>query len=216
MLGINNIQKTSMIYKNQKIDLIFNFKTIENLYYNLQTWGYETKNPLTFIENFCNKKYKDKREYYLLLSSFLNGSIEEEEVINIIDNNKLDELLINLLAVIISEIKTDDIFEKDKDTEEEENIKDSSIDDEKNFIYFWDNSYYIAKIVLKMTDEEFYNTTPKILYTLQKIDREYKKNIILERDIEIQKAKIKSSDIDTGSNKKKEKVVMCKSFRDLL
>ena len=56
MLGINNIQKTSMIYKNQKIDLIFNFKTIENLYYNLQTWGYETKNPLTFIENFCNKK----------------------------------------------------------------------------------------------------------------------------------------------------------------
>ena len=121
--------------------------------------------------------------------------------------------MLDMFFLVSIEIKEEDIFDKEEDDSEEE-VDENSNDDIKEFIKFWNANYYAAIYQLNMSEEKFLNSSPREIRTLMKLHKNFLKGIILDRDIDIAKAKNKANEnyIDNG---KVEKVQKVSRMRDL-
>lgn len=194
-------------YENELYKLKFTFKFLKNLYNMMNV------NSLSYIKDFLNCKDEEMKSYCIpILYSMLDGNIEYVKLIDII--KKLDnEFIFDMLFLVSIEIKEEDIFDKEEDDSEEE-VDENSNDDIKEFIKFWNANYYAAIYQLNMSEEKFLNSSPREIRTLMRLHKNFLKGIILDRDIDIAKAKNKANEnyIDNG---KVEKVQKVSRMRDL-
>lgn len=195
-------------YENKIYKLKFTFRFLKNLYNMVNV------NPLTYVRNFLNSNNLEESKNYCIsiLYSMLNGRIEYEKLITIV--KELDnEFLLDMLFLVSIEIKEEDIFDKEDPNNSSDD--DSSDDDIKEFIKFWDINYYVSIYQLNMNEEEFLDSTPREIRTLTKLHKNFLKGIILDRDIDIAKAKNKASEEYIFHKGKVEKVQKVSRMRDL-
>lgn len=188
-------------------ELSFNFRFLKNLYSLLKQSG-TNSSPIKFIDDFI--KAEDKEGYYIdILYCMLNGEINLEDLQEIIGQVK-ESLFPVLYTLIVVEWRVEDIFENEEN-DNLESEEDENIDYEKEFVRFWDSNYYNAIYQLHMNEDEFLNCSPRKLGTLNRLHTEYYKNIILQRDIAMQKARNEVSE----DNRDNEKVERCSRMRDI-
>lgn len=194
-------------YENELYKLKFTFKFLKNLYNMINV------NSLTYIKEFLNCKDEEIKSYCIpILYSMLDGKVDYEKIINIA--NELDnEFILDMLFLVSIEIKEEDIFDKEEDDSEEE-IDENSNDDIKEFIKFWNANYYAAIYQLNMSEEKFLNSSPREIRTIMRLHKNFLKGIILDRDIDIAKAKNKANE-NYIDNRKVEKVQKVSRMRDL-
>lgn len=194
-------------YNNESYKLKFTFKFLKNLYNMMNV------NPLSYIKDFLNCKDENMKNYCIpILYSMLNGNIQYEKVIDITKELN-NEFILDMLFLVSIEIKEEDIFDKEEDDSEEEHDENSN-EDIKEFIKFWDANYYAAIYQLNMSEEKFLNSSPREIRTLMKLHKNFLKGIILDRDIDIVKAKNKANE-NYIYNGKVEKVQKVSRMRDL-
>lgn len=172
-------------YETYKLE--YNFRFLKNLFILLD------QNPFEYLNNFLEEKDEDKKkQYYInIIYCMLNGKIEITKLIDIV-NNLDDTLLYSLLSMIVIEMNEENIFEKEENTAEDKGNKEN--DTTQEFLKMWDFNYYVATVQLKMTKEEFLNSSPREIRTLTHLHRDFLKNIILERDIDLEKARNKAKE----------------------
>ena len=197
-------EKAKLNINIESIDLEFkfDFRTIENLYYALKEELicrriniFKKITPLDLLEEM-----EEYNESYLILMLHATSNaiytIEEIEILlkELDIKEKLDIYLILKNIVIHSLIFIDKQEEKDNNTVEEKSIK---IDFEK-----WFNHYFVMAIdKLKMSLDEFYNSTPaQIKERVHRVNVD-KKNRYISAYCEIIDAKV-----NTENNSKLKKV----------
>lgn len=205
MLG--NKYELEIKYNNESYKLKFTFKFLKNLYSMMNV------NPLSYIKDFLNCKDEEMKKYCIpILYSMLDGKIKYKKIIDIA--NELDnEFMLDMFFLVSIEIKEEDIFDKEEDDSEEEHDENSN-EDIKEFIKFWDANYYAAIYQLNMSEEKFLNSSPREIRTLMRLHKNFLKGIILDRDIDIAKAKNKANE-NYIYNGKVEKVQKVSRMRDL-
>jgi hypothetical protein len=186
MLGDNYLLELSI--NDEERELKFDFRFLRNLN-SLLRESNSNCSPIDYIDNFI--KAEDKEKYYIdILYCMLNGEISLEDLQEIIEKVK-ENLFPVLFMLIVTEWRVEDIFENEENDSEEEAEKESN---ENEFLRFWDSNYYNAIYQLNMTEEEFLNSSPREIGTLNKLNAEYYKNIILQRDMVIQNTRKKANE----------------------
>ena len=196
ILKINNID----------VNVIINFKTLENLYHFLKddylrgVIAIDCNDPFKFIEKidsennilnyvsvliFCIADWKIK------LSDIAEGLLKFEE-------NEFNELVKILKITIINQLL---FIEKSEKVNKKSEIKDSEYSFEDYFNYF----YITATRTLNYSLEEFYNLTPAKLKQIININNDNKKNLLLSVAADIVSAIFKDS-----KNTKKDEVIIVK------
>lgn len=181
-------------YNDKNVELLLNMQSIKNLYTLTNT------HPFKVLQNLIyGGKEGEERDTLLgqVVYSLSNGEITIEDIYNYvvnIDKEEKEELIKGISTLICAElfmeIEEEDSAEdkKNTNTKEENSSKDKEEDITKEiqkFIELWDYYYYIATVVLKKTEEEFYKFTPRELKTLEALDSRYKREILIKTYIDI-------------------------------
>lgn len=201
MLGEKYCLKLSIDNKVKK--LICNFRFIKNLNELLVS----TNNELSAID-YLNKFIldKDTDNYSIdIIFCMLNGHISLSELQGVISGINIKELSDKLRIAILNELSKENIFNLEKEESEVEEEESSF----KKFNRFWNSNYFLATVILKMKYKEFLESSPREIQTLGKLHGDYLKNIILARDVEISRVRVKAN--------KEEHVekIKCKRLRDI-
>lgn len=165
---LTNINTFKLTIDDIEIYIIFNFKTLENLY-NLildktinEKFNIGDITPFDFIEKL-DKEDNKINNLSILLSCMCEGKLDIYRIKNVIgkfDNNSLYELLKMTKWKIKEQILFDDQDEKSNkenlDLQKETYTKNTIKDFEDYFNYF----YIIATTVLNYSIDEFYKATP--------------------------------------------------------
>lgn len=182
-------------YNDKNVELLLNMQSIKNLYTLTNT------HPFKVLQNLIyGGKEEEERDTLLgqVVYSLSNGEITIEDIYNYVVNiDKAEkEELIEGISILVGtelsmEIAEEDSTEdkKDNNTNKEQDRskdkEDDTIKEIQKFIELWDYYYYIATVVLKKTEEEFYKLTPRELKTLEALDSRYKREILIKTYIDI-------------------------------
>lgn len=167
--------------------LNLNMKTLKNIH---QLTGYS---PFEFIQDFICCDETELNQYLIqLVMALSNMDITLEKLVELItDENSIPlkeqiMLLINYEMVAEIEQKTD-FAEIDHQSEPFEKDK------VQNWIRWFNYFYYFARYQLKMSEESFYESTPRELKTLESLHKDFEKNILLGAYVEVMKSHQESS-----------------------
>lgn len=207
----------NICYGDKNVELLLNMQSIKNLYTLTNT------HPFKVLQNLIyGGKEEEERDTLLgqVVYSLSNGEITIEDIYNYvvnIDKEEKEELIKGISTLICAElfmeIEDEDSIEDKKNTNAKEqnsskDKEDDTIKEIQKFIELWDYYYYIATVVLKKTEEEFYKFTPRELKTLEALDSRYKREILIKTYIDINTPRGKEADITTDK-------VYVDSFADL-
>ena len=183
------IDKYSFTIKldDKELNLRLNFMALKNLY---KLTG---ESPLQWLSDFLGGdddvetiKYKCIELIYCML----NGDISLFELGELVSTENIIAIFNGLAKAIELELRAEVIKDKDDNY--------SSDEEEEDKIYLWNiffnNSYYTAIYELGKSESEFLDMSIRELKTLDYFRREYKKNILLDTYITIQKSKNKSDE----------------------
>lgn len=193
-------------YDNKDRELCFNFRTIKNIFTLTQ------ENPFDFLQKFI--KAEDKSEVMLvILYCMLDAKVSLEEINTTIlsDINIKTQILLELINLINLEINGEIIEETSSEdslnNNNDKNTETTKIDMIKIFEGWWNYNYYIATIQLKMSQEDFYNSSLREIKTLDKLNFDYNKNVLLDTYLTVVKAQNNSNNSASinqkDSNKRK-------------
>ena len=167
-----------MICDKYSVDLEINKKKFElkvNFEFLKNLYDLTGRNPLIYLEELIKEFKNDTDHLSRVLYALLNGEVSIKDInFYLIDNIETkNTLYFELLRLIDS------------------------------FISYFNYSYFTATQKLNMSEEEFYNTSPRILKTLDELNKDYKKDIFIEAYIDIVKAENKSRGEDKPKVRKK-------------
>lgn len=183
------------------IELNCNFRFIKNLY------NYLEENPIKWLFNWIETMNDDGTEIIIQCMSSKLCNFK-----NLLKND-IDKA--NILIGLAS------LIEKFFKTNNDENSNKNNIDDidkkEFNFENWWNRWYFIGTKILNMSEEEFLNSSCYEISTLESLNMEYKKSILIGAYVDILKAQNKA---DKGNNKNNNSKTVNKNnnvrIRDLL
>lgn len=200
----------NICYGEKNVELLLNMQSIKNLYTLTNT------HPFKVLQNLIyGGKEGEERDTLLgqVVYSLSNGEITIEDIYNYvvnIDKEEKEELIKGISTLICAElfmeIEDEDSIEDKKNTNAKEqnsskDKEDDTIKEIQKFIELWDYYYYIATVVLKKTEEDFYKLTPRELKTLEALDSRYKREILIKTYIDINTPRENNeSDITTDKN----------------
>lgn len=185
------IDKYSFIIKldGKELKLRLNFRALKNLY------KLTNESPLQWLSDFLGGNDDVEIVKYQcieLIYCMLDGDISLFTLGELVSTDNIIAIFNGLAKAIELELKGEII--KDKD----DNYSSDDDDEEEDKIYLWNiffnNSYYIAIYELGKSEDEFLDMSIRELKTLDYFRREYKKNILLDAYITIQKSKNKSDE----------------------
>ena len=187
--------------ENREISLKLNMKSLKNL-------GELTRrNPFKYLYDFIHEEDEDNKNKMLvnILLAFTDANLTVEDLPKILDQNKEMDYIISLLMVneIMCEIEEDRKSDSNDETEEEDEYKGY-----KNWCDVYNYYYYVATVQFHMSKEEFLDTTLRELKTLDKLNKDYLKNIIISYYIDVNTARNNSGkkEIETLKATKQNKV----------
>ena len=124
-----------------------------------------------------------------IMLAFTDANLTINDLPKILEQNQQMDYLISTIMVneLVCEIEED----KKVNSEDKEEIDD--IKAFKNWCDSYNYYYYVAISQLHMTKEQFLDTTLRELKTLDKINKDYLKNIIINYYIDVNTAKNESS-----------------------
>lgn len=161
-----------------------NFKFIRNLF------NYIEEDPIDYLNNINSSKDKIKIIIQCMSNGLYNLDFLQEEDFSAITKG-LEELI-----------------NKEFSFEVEEKIDKEDIKNKRNFNFksWWNKWYFIGTRILKMSEEEFLNSSVRELFEMEKLNNEYYKNILIGAYVDILKAKnnsiIKNNTISTKNNRR--------------
>ena len=196
ILKINNID----------VNVIINFKTLENLYHFLKddylrgVIAIDCNDPFKFIEKIDSEN-NILNYVSVLIFCMADGKIQLSDIAEGLlkfEENEFNELVKILKITIINQLL---FIEKSEKVNKKSEIKDSEYSFEDYFNYF----YITATRTLNYSLEEFYNLTPAKLKQIININNDNKKNLLLSVAAYIVSAIFKDS-----KNTKKDEVIIVK------
>ena len=167
ILKINNID----------VNVIINFKTLENLYHFLKddylrgVIAIDCNDPFKFIEKIDSEN-NILNYVSVLIFCMADGKIQLSDIAEGLlkfEENEFNELVKVLKITIINQLL---FIEKSEKVNKKSEIKDSEYSFEDYFNYF----YITATRTLNYSLEEFYNLTPAKLKQIISINNDNKKN----------------------------------------
>ena len=200
----------SIILKMNNIDVnvIINFKTLENLYHFLKddylrgVIAIDCNDPFKFIEKIDSENEIDVLNCVsVLIFCMADGKIQLSDIAEGLlkfEENEFNELVKVLKITIINQLL---FIEKSEKVNKKSEIKDSEYSFEDYFNYF----YITATRTLNYSLEEFYNLTPAKLKQIININNDNKKNLLLSVAADIVSAIFKDS-----KNTKQNEVIIAK------
>ena len=200
----------SIILKMNNIDVnvIINFKTLENLYHFLKddylrgVIAIDCNDPFKFIEKIDSENEIGVLNYVsVLIFCMADGKIQLSDIAEGLlkfEENEFNELVKVLKITIINQLL---FIEKSEKVNKKSEIKDSEYSFEDYFNYF----YITATRTLNYSLEEFYNLTPAKLKQIININNDNKKNLLLSVAADIVSAIFKDS-----KNTKQNEVIIAK------
>lgn len=164
-------------------------QTLKNIY---RLSGYS---PFEFIQNFIQCDEKELNQYLIQLVLCLsNMEISLENLVELITEDNAvylkDQLMILINHELVSEIEQN-MSDEDVQTE---SSKQKKI---QNWIQWFNYLYYVARCQLKMSEESFYESTPRELKTLESLHKNFEKNILLASYVDVMKSR---QDISTSKH----------------
>ena len=196
ILKINNID----------VNVIINFKTLENLYHFLKddylrgVIAIDCNDPFKFIEKIDSEN-NILNYVSVLIFCMADGKISFSDIKESFlefEENEFKELVKILKITMINQLL---FIEKSEKVNKKSEIKDSEYSFEDYFNYF----YITATRTLNYSLEEFYNLTPAKLKQIININNDNKKNLLLSVAADIVSAIFKDS-----KNTKKDEVIIVK------
>lgn len=196
ILKINNID----------VNVIINFKTLENLYHFLKddylrgVIAIDCNDPFKFIEKIDSEN-NILNYVSVLIFCMADGKIQLSDIAEGLlkfEENEFSELVKVLKITIINQLL---FIEKSEKVNKKSEIKDSEYSFEDYFNYF----YITATRTLNYSLEEFYNLTPAKLKQIININNDNKKNLLLSVAADIVSAIFKDS-----KNTKQNEVIIAK------
>lgn len=196
ILKINNID----------VNVIINFKTLENLYHFLKddylrgVIAIDCNDPFKFIEKIDSEN-NILNYVSVLIFCMADGKIQLSDIAEGLlkfEENEFSELVKVLKITIINQLL---FIEKSEKVNKKSEIKDSEHSFEDYFNYF----YITATRTLNYSLEEFYNLTPAKLKQIININNDNKKNLLLSVAADIVSAIFKDS-----KNTKQNEVIIAK------
>lgn len=196
ILKINNID----------VNVIINFKTLENLYHFLKddylrgVIAIDCNDPFKFIEKIDSEN-NILNYVSVLIFCMADGKIQLSDIAEGLlkfEENEFNELVKVLKITIIHQLL---FIEKSEKVNKKSEIKDSEYSFEDYFNYF----YITATRTLNYSLEEFYNLTPAKLKQIININNDNKKNLLLSVAADIVSAIFKDS-----KNTKQNEVIIAK------
>ena len=196
ILKINNID----------VNVIINFKTLENLYHFLKddylrgVIAIDCNDPFKFIEKIDSEN-NILNYVSVLIFCMADGKIQLSDIAEGLlkfEENEFNELVKVLKITIINQLL---FIEKSEKVNKKSEIKDSEYSFEDYFNYF----YITATRTLNYSLEEFYNLTPAKLKQIISINNDNKKNLLLSVAGDIVSAIFKDS-----KNTKQNEVIIAK------
>lgn len=191
MLGRN--YTFNIFYDDRDIEIEFTVRAIKNIF-DLVKYS-----PFQYLIEFLKLETDKEKEVYVaqILYCITDGKLDIFDVLNNLLNDKeiLDTIYNGLLTLInlelISEVK--EVVDEEEQEEEQEEIKEFSKQERnKSFIDWWNYFYYISKVQLHLTYEEMLNLTVRELKSLEILNKQYYKNILIDTYITITKNKTKA------------------------
>ncbi len=189
--------------ENREISLKLNMKSLKNL-------GELTRrNPFKYLYDFIHEKDEDNKNKMLvnILLAFTDANLTVEDLPKILDQNKEMDYLISMLMIneIMCEIEEDKKGNSKNEIDDEEENEDKRY---KNWCDTYNYYYYIATVQFHMSKEEFLDTTLRELKTLDKLNKDYLKNIIISYYIDVNTARNNSGkkEVETLKATKQNKV----------
>ena len=196
ILKINNID----------VNVIINFKTLENLYHFLKddylrgVIAIDCNDPFKFIEKIDSEN-NILNYVSVLIFCMADGKIQLSDIAEGLlkfEENEFNELVKVLKITIINQLL---FIEKSEKVNKKSEIKDSEYSFEDYFNYF----YITATRTLNYSLEEFYNLTPAKLKQIINMNNDNKKNLLLSVAADIVSAIFKDS-----KNTKQNEVIIAK------
>lgn len=196
ILKINNID----------VNVIINFKTLENLYHFLKddylrgVIAIDCNDPFKFIEKIDSEN-NILNYVSVLIFCMADGKIQLSDIAEGLlkfEENEFNELVKVLKITMINQLL---FIEKSEKVNKKSEIKDSEYSFEDYFNYF----YITATRTLNYSLEEFYNLTPAKLKQIININNDNKKNLLLSVAADIVSAIFKDS-----KNTKQNEVIIAK------
>lgn len=169
--------------QDREIPLKLNVRSLKNL-------GELTRlNPFKYLYNFIHTKDEENKNQMLvnILLAFTDANLTVEDLPRILDQNQQMDYIISLLMIneIMCEIEEDRKSDTNDETEEEEDENKGY----KNWCDVYNYYYYVATVQLHMSKEQFLDTTLRELKTLDKLNKDYLKNIIISYYIDVNTAR---------------------------
>ena len=196
ILKINNID----------VNVIINFKTLENLYHFLKddylrgVIAIDCNDPFKFIEKIDSEN-NILNYVSVLIFCMADGKIQLSDIAEGLlkfEENEFNELVKVLKITMINQLL---FIEKSEKVNKKSEIKDSEYSFEDYFNYF----YITATRTLNYSLEEFYNLTPAKLKQIINMNNDNKKNLLLSVAADIVSAIFKDS-----KNTKQNEVIIAK------
>ena len=173
-------------------NLQLTFQNIKNIY------SLTNQNPFNYLNEFI--KADDKKDYVAeLIYCLANGKIDIKDINVVIEDANFQNTMINLMALISKEL--------DSEIENNEEIHENTEKIEVSFEEWWNEHYFTATVILKMSEEEFLNSTPREVKTLNYYKKNYIKGVLMDTYASILKAK--------GNSEHEEEEQVVTSFRGI-
>ena len=169
---------------NREIDFKLNMRSLKNL-------GELThKSPFLYLANFMKEENEDIKNNMLvnIMLAFTDANLTVNDLPKILEQNQQMDYLIS--TIMVNELACEIEEDKKVNLEDKEEIDD--IKAFKNWCDSYNYYYYVAISQLHMTKEQFLDTTLRELKTLDKINKDYLKNIIINYYIDVNTAKNES------------------------
>lgn len=181
MLGDN--YKLDLTIGEEKKELYFNYQTLKNLYKLTQ------QNPFYYLQDFMFSK--DRDEFLpTIIYCMANGDISLTDIEMILDDKEIKNyFLLNVINIITIEFKSEYEEENKASEKDDEKVEKTEEEKLKEFESYWNYCYFTSMIKLKKREDEFYKMSPRELTTLNKLNSNYYKNILIDTYVTILNAK---------------------------
>ncbi|MDB8575606.1 hypothetical protein [Turicibacter sanguinis] len=177
--------------KEETVILNLTMRTLKNIY------RLSGRSPFEFIQDFIQCDEKELNQYLIQLVLCLSDmEIPLENLVELITEENA-VIMKEQLMILINHELVSEMEQRTDSSEEEEQSEPSKQKKIQNWIQWFNYLYYVARCQLNMSEESFYESTPRELKTLESLHKNFEKNILLASYVDVMKSR---QDISTSKH----------------